>query len=139
MKRIGEFIKWFFYITTSILIVCAVGFGLDGEAQIPAASLWQILVSGFLTTIVTVLIVFRECNKKSTIFLKHFFHYLALCAVMILCGHWFGWLDFDFDGILMMAISVAVVYILSAGAYCIIDLRQASEINQRLKDKYDDC
>ncbi len=138
MKRLGEYIKWYVYITTSILVVCAVNSSISCEDTIPVETLWQILLSGFLTTLVTVLLIFRECNKKSTAIIRYFLHYILLCVVMIVCGKWFGWMDFDFSGIAMMVSSVAIVYLLSFGAYYIIDLKQASEINEKLKEKYSD-
>lgn len=136
MKGLGEYIKWYMYITTSILIVCAVLFHISGEETIPVETLWQILLSGFLTTLVTVLPIFRECSRKSTAIIKHILHYVLLCAVMFLCGKWFGWMDFELEGIAMMAGAVAVVYLLSFGAYYMIELKQASDINRKLKEKY---
>lgn len=138
MQRFGGFIKWFFYITSGILIVCAVNFEIAGMDTIPRQTLWQILLSGFLTALVTLLFYPGDCRKKSTVILRCLLHYVLLCAVMLICGHWFGWLQFNPAGIAMMAVSVAVVYLLSFLAYYLIDLRQADEINQRLKEKYSD-
>lgn len=138
MKMIKDFIRWFLYITTGILIVCAVNFGITDGDQIPKDTLWQILLSGFLTTGVTMLLYPRDENKKSAVFVRCFIHYAMLCVVMILCGQWFGWMDFDFGGIVMMSISVASVYLLSFTVYYIIDLKRAEEINRKLKEKYGD-
>lgn len=138
MKRLSEFIKWYIYITISILAVCTVIFNILSDGTIPAATLWQILLSGFLTTVVTVLLTSGEWNKISTVIIRVILHYISLCIVMVLCGKGFGWLSFDFNGIALMAGAVAVVYVLSFGVYYIIDLKQADEINQRLKEKYSD-
>ena len=58
--------------------------------------------------------------------------------MILICGKWFGWLEFNFEGITMMVISVSVVHLLVWGAYYLIDLRQANKINQRLLEKYGD-
>lgn len=136
MRKLSDFIKWYTYITISILIVCTIQFGIYCEEMIPLATLWQILLSGFLTTLVTVLLVLTEDNRKWMNVVRGVLHYILLCIIMIACGNWFGWLNLDLAGIGMMVGAVAVVYILSFGAYYITDLKQANEINQKLKEKY---
>lgn len=136
MKKISEYVKWYFYITTSILMVRAVIFGLYGAESLPGATLWQIMLSGFLTTLVTVLIVCIDCKSMVGNILKYFLHYSVLCGVMIPLGIWFGWLRADLPGIVMMLVSVAAVYLLAVGAYYVIDLRSARKMNRRLKEKY---
>lgn len=138
MRILGDGIKWFLYITTGILIVVAVNYTIAGEETMSVSTLWNILLSGLLTTVVTMLLYPREANGKSTVYLKCFLHYLALCVVMSFCGKWFGWIDFNPVGILLMSVSVAVVYVLTFLSYYIVDVRQAEEINRRLKEKYSD-
>lgn len=57
---------------------------------------------------------------------------------MIICGHRFGWRNLNLAGIIMMLMSVAIVYLLTFFSYYLIDLKQAKEINQKLKEKYGD-
>lgn len=136
MKILSECMKWYFYITTSILMVVAVIFTLYGVEPLPSATLWQILLSGLATTLITV--IFGELDKKFMLgkVLKYFLHYMLLSVVMISLGVWFGWLDLKPSGIIMMLGAVAVVYALAFGAYYIVDLRAAKKINQGLKKKY---
>lgn len=136
MRVLKDFVKWFLYITMGILIVCAVNFQIADAESIPKETLWQILLSGFLTTGITVLLYPRNGSNKSTFWVEILAHYLALCIIMILCGYWFGWLDFDLGGISMMVVSVAAVYGITFLIYYLIDLKQADEINQKLKEKY---
>lgn len=134
MEILKNFIKWYMYITIGILIVSAVIFsGVDLEG-LPKEILWQILLSGFFTTLVT---VFLALNKaKVPMFLQYALHYVSLCGVMFICGKWFGWIEFDLRGIVMMSVAVALVYVLAFFAYWILELRQAKKINQKLKEKY---
>lgn len=136
MRVLKDFVKWFLYITMGILIVCAVNFQIADAESIPKETLWQILLSGFLTTGITVLLYPRNGSNKSTFWVEILAHYQALCIIMILCGYWFGWLDFDLGGIVMMVVSVAAVYGITFLIYYLIDLKQADEINQKLKEKY---
>lgn len=140
MQRLSYFVKWYMYITTNILAVCAISFTVSGQENIPAKTLWQILVSGFLTTFVTVFVNLGEgsLNHKLTGFLRYFAHYLSMCAVMVLCGSWFGWREFNFTGIALMMADVAIVYLFTFLTYYFIDLKQANEINKKLKEKYDE-
>lgn len=138
MKKLGEAFKWFCYITTAILIVVAVNFIMAGEETIPADTLWKMILAGFLTAIITLFLHPEENNTKGEGLLKVFMHYAVLCVIMIACGCWFGWIAFDLSGILLMLISVAVVYAIVFGVHWIVDIRQADEINRRLKEKYKD-
>ena len=136
MKLLKDFVRWFFYITTAVLIICAFHFGVSDSDLIPKKTLWQILLSGLLTAGVTTLLYPGECSSKNQIFPRCLLHYGALCAVMIVSGHWFGWLEYDFGGIVMMLLSVAVVYLICVGTYFLIDLHNADKINRRLQEKY---
>lgn len=138
MKRVFEFMKWFFYITTCVLIVVAVNIEIAGDEFIRPAVLWQILLSGFLTSFVTILLRPNEDDGGGLGFIKILIHYLVLCVVMIVCGYWFGWLKLNFRGILMMVVSTAVVYLLVYLAAYRLDKRQADEINRELQGKYKD-
>lgn len=138
MKTIGSFIKCFLYITTGVLIVCGASFTFSGVEMVPVDTFWKVLFSGFVTTLVTVLILPKEEDGKVKTYIKFALHYIALCIVMSLFGVWFGWMDFDFSGIVMMVVDVGLVYLLTFFAYYIIDRKQADDINKRLREKYGD-
>ena len=138
MKRFSEFIKHFLYITTCILIVVAANIMISGSDTLPADTLWQILLSGFLTTLVTELVWAKEPENIRSGIIKMIVHYIALCAVMIVCGCWFDWMNLSPAGIIMMLISVAVVYALVSLADYWTGRKLADEINQKLKGRYSD-
>ena len=138
MKKLFEFIKWFFYITTCVLFVCAANIQISGSETISAITLWQILLSGFLTALVTVILRPGEQDGGHIALIKIIVHYFVLCGVMIGCGYWFGWMGLNLNGILMMAVSVAVVYLMVFLAGYGLDKKQADEINKKLKGKYSD-
>lgn len=136
MKAFIEFIKYFLYITTSILIVCTIDFLIAENDLISVNTLWQILLSGFLTTAVTILFIPNEKNTKPPGIIQYLLHYAVLCIVMMLCGYRFGWMDFDCQGIIMMAVSVAAVYMITFLSDYMININHANEINRKLKEKY---
>ena len=138
MKIFSDFIKWFLYITTCILIVVAANIMISGKDMIPADTLWQVLLSGFLTTLVTVLLWAKEPGNIRSGIIRMLVHYIALCAVMIICGRWFDWMNLSPAGIVMMVISVAVVYALVVLADYWTGRKLADEINQKLKGRYRD-
>ena len=138
MKRLSEYVKWYLYITTGILIVCTICFVISGEDTIPVATLWEILLSGFLTTLSTVLVHRVECKKIGTAVIKYLLHYILVCLIMAVCGSRFGWIPPNPAGIFVMVGYVAVVYVFSFCVHYIIDLGQARKINRRLKEKYRD-
>lgn len=132
MKLMSEVFKWFLYITTGILIVTAIMFSLVGEETIPVNTLWKILLIGILTTGVTV--CFRPWRDWR--YAGFALHYIALCVVMVVCGCMFGWINFNMSGVLCMMVDVAAVYLIAFVAYCLVDKKQAEEINKRLREKY---
>lgn len=138
MKKVFEFIRWFFYITTCVLFVCAANVQISGTEVISNIVLWEILLAGFITSIVTVILRPGEHDSARISIIKIIVHYFVLCGVMIVCGCWFDWMELNAQGIVMMMISVAVVYLLVYSAGYWLDRKQADEINQKLSGKYKD-
>lgn len=136
MKIFGNFIKWFLYITVGILIVCGFSYKMAGNETVTVDVFWMILLSAFVTTLVTVLILPREEDGKVKTCIKLGLHYIILCVIMCFLGERFGWVDFNMAGVVGMAIRVGLVYLLAFTAYYIIDIKQASDINKMLQEKY---
>lgn len=136
MRKIYEFIRWFLYITPCVLFVCAANIQISGDDTIPVRTLWEILLSGFLTALVTIFMRPNEQDNARISIIKIAAHYFVLCVVMIICGSLFGWMKFTPAGIIMMLVSVAVVYLLVYISGYYIDKKQADEINRELKGRY---
>lgn len=136
MKKLSNFVKWFLYITTGILIVCGINYTLAGVEAVPVNIFWKILFCGFVTTLVTVLLLPKEEDGRTKSYVKFALHYITLCIVMVPVGIWFGWIGFNLAGVLAMMANVGCVYFAASLAYYVIDCRQAEEINKGLKEKY---
>lgn len=138
MKILGNFIKWFVYITVGILIVCGINYKLAGSETVPVDVFGMILLSAFVTTLATVLFSPREEDGKVKSCVKYVLHFIVLCVIMCFLGKRFGWIDYDLVGIGGMVIDVGLVYLLAFIAYYVIDIKQAKEINKMLQEKYGD-
>lgn len=136
MKKLKNFLQWFVYITTGILIVTAVSFTVLDDDTMPTVTLWQVLLAGFLTSGVTTLFAPDECATKRSFFIRIFAHYLCICAVMVICGTWYGWMHLNLSGIVMMCVDVALVYGITMGLYCFLEIKNADELNRKLQEKY---
>lgn len=136
MKTLGNFIKWFLYITVGILIVCGISYRMAGNETVTVDVFWMILLSAFVTALITVLILPKEEDGKVKSCIKFGLHYIALCIAMCFLGERFGWAEFDMAGVVGMVIKVGLVYFLTFMAYYIIDIKQASDINKMLQEKY---
>lgn len=138
MKKFANFIKWFLYITIGIFFVCAVAYTLEDVDSISVNIFWKILLSGFVTTLVTIFFRCWEEEENSKLWVRVVFHYVVLCVVMSILGMWFGWIEAAPSGVGKMVIYVGLVYLLAFGAYYIIDIKQADAINKKLREKYGD-
>ena len=138
MKTLGNFIKWFLYITGGILIVCGVSYWLAGMEAVPVNVFGMIFLSAFVTTLATILILPGEEDGKVKSYVKFVLHYIVLCVIMCFLGVRFGWMNSDLIGIGMMVIDVGLVYVLAFLAHYFIDVKQADEINKKLEERYGD-
>lgn len=135
MKFFTEFCRYFVQITTGILIVCAVNFLLYGFEDMPGSTLWQILLSGFLTAIATAAAYSFEPKSTKQFILMTAIHYIVLCIIMIFLGNSFGWLSLNFAGIIMMAISVALVYAFTMLVTYLTSKKDADDLTKALESR----
>ncbi len=136
MKTIGNFIKYFLYITVGIFVVCGISFTLSGMETVSVDTFGMILLSAFVTALLTVFLLPAEEDGKGKTLVKYAMHYIILCIIMSFLGIKFGWIPFEVIGICLMAVDVGLVYFIVFISSYIIDNRQAGEINKRLQEKY---
>lgn len=136
MKYITEIIKYFAFITTGIVVLMIVIMLIQGDDGISLYTLAEIPCSGLVTSAVTVFLFPSEVQSRKIYLLRILLHYIALCVVMTAMGVFFGWINFDMSGILLMTVSVAVIYAFTFGIAYITSKNDADEINQALKDKH---
>ncbi len=138
MKFIKSFLSFFCTITTAIVFVMQLNLLTAEDPVISASVFWQILFSGFITAVVTVLGYSFNYRTKVQAVIATILHYIVLCAVMIGLGVWFDWLEFNADGVISMSISVAIVYALVFVISYIQMKKEADELNQALRERNKD-
>lgn len=133
MKFLKSFVSFFSTVTTGILIVCAVNFFLSDSTEMPGNTLFKILLSGLATSLVTAVFYYREIKSHKQFIITIAVHYVLLCGIMIALGVWFGWMELNAAGIIMMLISVAAVYAMTMLMNYITAKKEADDINRMLE------
>ena len=64
-------------------------------------------------------------------------HYLVLCAIIMALGVFFDWFNITFQGGMVVALSVAGVYLITAIISYILSKGEADEMTKALKDYKD--
>ena len=136
MKFIKGFLNFFTVITSCILLMVALSHTLGDCTGISENILWDIILSGAVTALVTAAIYSIDFKSQKQFVIMTLVHYLLLCIVMVFLGTNFGWITFDFRGILMMAVDVALVYIMVFVITYLVYKKEADQLNEALEKKY---
>lgn len=134
MKYISEFIKYFCYITTGIVIVS--GITVLPNEMIRSATILQSVFAGAITALVTTILLTGEPKSKKDMFLRLTFHYISLCVIMVIIGFSFNWIPHSIMGVIFMIAAVGVVYIFTALSYMFTSQKEIKELNKALNEKY---
>ncbi|MBR5513423.1 MAG: DUF3021 family protein [Ruminococcus sp.] len=134
MKYISEFVKYFCYITTGIVIVS--GITVLSNEMIPSATVLQSVLAGAITALVTTFFLTGEPKSKKDMFLRLTFHYISLCVIMVIIGFSFNWIPHSIMGVIFMIAAVGVVYIFTALSYMFTSQKEIKELNKALNEKY---
>jgi small-conductance mechanosensitive channel len=135
MNKIRTFIHYFITITTGILLITAVSFTIGSDTP-TTATLWQILLSAGLTALATTIFFPDENASKRRIHIGLTLHIISLCAIMILCGRWFGWISSGFLPALTMVGYVLLVYAFTASTTYLISKKEVALMNAQLQRKF---
>ncbi len=135
MRFFKYFISFFTTITTAILFVVAVSTAMNDSKTICRNILFHVLGAGAITAFVTALFFYREIKSRKQYLLITAAHYVVLCVIMIFWGLQFGWISLSFNGIIMMIIDVALVYIITALCSYLLLKKEAEEINRALIER----
>lgn len=138
MRFIRGFLNFFTTITVCILIVVAISCSLGDYDGMSESILWDILLSGAVTALVTAAVYSVEFKSKKHFVFMTAVHYLLLSAVMIFLAANFGWISLDIGGALGMMFDVAVVYVMVFIISYIISKKEADKLNDALEKKYRD-
>lgn len=135
MKKIRIFIECFVAVTTGIVFIAALSYRSQPEA-LTSMTLWQILLSAGLCALATALFFPDENTGKLRLWVSLGLHFVSLCAIMIVCGRWFGWVGPSALDALVMVVYVVVVYAFTTGVSYLIECKQVTDMNRQLQKKY---
>lgn len=132
---ISEFLKWFLIINTGIMLI--VWFNIFNYETIWTQIFPQIFCASFVTSIVTT--AFFSINPKKPLsrimrVLIPMTHYLVLCVIIMTLGTLFDWFEFSMSGCLVVVLSVAGVYLITAVISYLLSKSEADEMTKALKD-----
>ncbi len=132
---ISEFLKWFLIINTGIMLI--VWFNIFNYEAIWTQIFPQIFCASFVTSIVTT--AFFSINPKKPLsrimrVLIPVAHYLVLCVIIMTLGTLFDWFEFSLSGCLVVALSVAGVYLITAAISYLLSKSEADEMTKALKN-----
>ncbi len=133
MKFFSHLVKYFSYITTGIVFVFIVIQLKEGYDTLDTKTLIQIPCAGFATALVTTVFLIGKWELPVAFGFRVALHYLTMLTMMIIIGILFGWIDFDFTGIMTMVITTAAVYIFTFAVTYISVKNEANELNTALK------
>lgn len=135
MRYIKEFLKWFVIINTGVVLVLFLNtMRVD---VISCKVFWQIFASSALTALPTTVLYSIDPKKVMPLSLQILavaIHYVVLLVIMVWLGVSFGWIIFNGHGIIIMALSVAAVYVCSFGLGYALNASEAKAINEALKN-----
>jgi hypothetical protein len=131
----SEFLKWFLIINTGIMLI--VWINIFKYDTIWSTIIPQIFCASFVTSLVTTA-VFSINPKKPLSALVRFLisaaHYLVLCVIIMTLGTLFNWFDLSLSGCIIVALSVAGVYLVAAVISYLLSKSEADEMTKALKD-----
>ena len=136
MNFIKGFLNFFTTITSCILLIVSISYTLGDYSTMSENILWDIIISGAVTALVTAAVYNVEFKSKAHFAVMTALHYVLLCGVMVFLGVNFGWISLDFHGVLMMAVDVALVYVMVFIITYLVYKKEADKLNDALERKY---
>lgn len=135
MRKFQIFIECFVAVTTGIVFIAACTYSGQSEA-LTAMTLWQILFAAALCALATTLFFPSEPKGKAQFWAGIVLHFVSLCAIMILCGRWFGWVGEGVKDAAMMVLWVMLVYVFTTAVTYLTERKQVTDLNRQLEKKY---
>ncbi len=133
MDTIKSFFSFFTKITTGTVLVCAINMTLSGIEMCFSYVLWQCLLLGFVTSLVTVVFYPNKDMSKKEYAIRLIIHFLLITASVLVLGGFFRWYAVSFPGVIFMLLSTVFVYGFSHLMIYWEDKKNADDINRALE------
>ena len=132
---ISEFLKWFLIINTGIMLI--VWLNIFRYDNIWVSIIPQIFCASAVTSLVTTAVFSINPKKplgKPLRILIPVAHYLVLCVIIMTLGKFFDWFELSLSGCVVVALSVAGVYLITAVISYLLSKSEADEMTKALID-----
>lgn len=127
----------FFVICVAMLFFTSVGNLLEGVTALPIAYPFQVMITGLLTAVPSLLFCFKNEPSKKQFYLRFFIHYCIIEAIVMTEGALLGWYS-DFINALVVFVIVMLVYAVVLLYSHYVDSDTANNINKALNRFHDE-
>ncbi len=132
-EDIKVLINNFLIITVGILLFTSVYNLIIGCMEYSVVFPFQILFTGFLCSLPTLLFKFKTEPTKKQFFVRVFVHFVVIAAIVLLEGWWLEWYKSFAEGLIVFFIFL-LVYLLAWGYTAFMNISEAKKINEALRE-----
>lgn len=124
-------INHFLIITVGVLFFTSLLDLILGNTVIKVEFQFQIIFTGFICALPTLLFYFRNEPTKKQFFIRVLIHFILITAIVMIVGKYFCWYSDVIEGLLVFAIVVGV-YLLAWRYTIFMNMNEAKKINEAL-------
>lgn len=135
-KKVRLLIGVFGMVTTCMVVAVAIFTTIINPVErIDAVLLWQIPGVAALITLCSMICPWERTIEKRKLALGIVIHYILVNAIVLGTGVLFGWFDpRDIRSDIAMVVTIAVIYAIVSGASWTRSVRDAKQMNERLRE-----
>ncbi len=137
MRLFSEFLKMFSYVTTGTAIAFAGYTLIIGYEMVSVYTVAEIPLVGIIMALVTTVTIRREYSTTKGLIAAFACHYFFVSVSMVVLGILFEWVRPVTKEIVLMLVCVAFVYAFSFAMFFISMERDANQINDALKKRFE--
>ena len=137
MKFFTEFLKMFTYITTGTAVAFAAYTLIVGYEMVAVYTVAEIPLVGIIMSFITTATIQREYSTNKGMVFAFICHYVFVSVSMVGLGILFEWVRPVTEEIILMLICVAFVYAFSIAMFFLSMKRDATKINNALKERFE--
>lgn len=130
-EAIKMVVTHFFVICVAMLFFTSVGNLLEGVTALPIVYPFQVMITGVLTSVPSLLFHFKNEPSKKQFHLRFFIHFCIIEAIVMTEGALVGWYS-DFINALVVFAIVMLVYAVVLLYSHFVDSDTANNINKAL-------
>ncbi len=128
-------LHYFVDITTAVIIAAAVYLTFSGQ-QMGNAILWQILFSGFITSLPTAVLLCFDPKSGRISAILWGIHFLLIFFITLMLLKMFGWCRITPLSVSLTFAAVVFIYVFTCIVHYLVARKHTAWMNQQLKKRY---